>query len=95
MVSPEKRFSAGSGLLDTTMMRINVKLYGELKKYAPGDQNSFELAIETEATIADVLKILSIPTDHHISLINGRRATQEARFEDGDMLVLFPPISGG
>jgi molybdopterin converting factor small subunit len=76
-------------------MRIDVKLYGDLKKYAPGDQTNFVLTLPPGATLGDVLKMLSIPKDRHVSLINGRRATQSVRFEGGDTLVVFPAISGG
>jgi len=76
-------------------MRINVKLYGECKKHAPGDRNDFMLKIEPGTTLADVLTTLSIPQDFHVALVNGRRATKEFKFKTGDILVLFPAISGG
>lgn len=76
-------------------MRIDVKLYGELKKYAPGDKTAFVLTLKRGATLQDVLKSLCIPDEHHVSLINGRRAHQTTRFDGGDTLVMFPPISGG
>jgi len=76
-------------------MQIDVKLYGDLKKFAPGGQTDFVLTLNSGATLGDVLKMVSIPMDRCVSLINGRRATIEAPIEDGDILVLFPPVSGG
>lgn len=76
-------------------MRINVKLYGEFKRHAPGDQNDFMLKIEPGTTLADVLDTLSIAPDFHVALVNGRRVSKEATFKRGDILVLFPAISGG
>jgi sulfur carrier protein ThiS len=76
-------------------MRITVKLYGDFKRYAPGDRTGFELTLEPGATVGDILKTLSIPEDHHVSLINGQRANPKSRFESGDTLVLFPPVYGG
>ena len=76
-------------------MQIEVKLYGDLKKFAPGRQTNFVLTLNSGATLGDVLKILSIPMECCVSLINGRRATIEAPVKAGDILVLFPPISGG
>ena len=76
-------------------MRITVKLYGDLKRHAPGDRTEFELNLNPGATIADVLRMLSIPQDHYVSLVNGRRAFQASRFENDDTLVLFPPVYGG
>jgi molybdopterin converting factor small subunit len=76
-------------------MQIDVKLYGDLKKFAPGKQTNFVLTLNSGATLGDVLKVVSIPTDRCVSLINGQRATAEAVIADGDIVVLFPPISGG
>ena len=76
-------------------MQIDVKLYGDLKKFAPGGQTDFVLTLNSGATLGDVLKMVSIPMDRCVSLINGRRATIAAPIEDGDLLVLFPPVSGG
>lgn len=76
-------------------MRIDVKLYGELKKYAPGGQTQFRLTLQPGATLEAFLKQFFIPDGRHVALINGRRATQATRFKDGDTLVLIPPISGG
>jgi molybdopterin converting factor small subunit len=76
-------------------MQIVVKLYGDLKRHAPGDRTDFELTLDPGASVGDVLRLLSIPKDHHVSLINGQRATPESRFESGDTLVLFPPVYGG
>ena len=76
-------------------MQIDVKLYGDIKKFAPGGQTNFVLTLNSGATLGDVLKMVSIPMDRCVSLINGRRTTIEAPIADGDTLVLFPPISGG
>jgi molybdopterin converting factor small subunit len=76
-------------------MQIDVKLYGDLKKYAAGGQTNFVLTLNSGATLGDALKMASIPMDRCVSLINGRRATIEAPVKNGDILVLFPPISGG
>jgi molybdopterin converting factor small subunit len=76
-------------------MRIIVKLYGDLKAHAPSDQNQFSLTVTRETTLGDIHKMLSIPEHAHVSLINGRRAHRESRFEEGDTLVMFPPLAGG
>jgi molybdopterin converting factor small subunit len=76
-------------------MRINVKLYGHLKRHAPGDRTDFELTLEPGAAVGDVIRMLDIPADQLVSLINGQRADTESRFESGDTLVLFPPVYGG
>ena len=74
---------------------INVRLFGEFKKHAPGDQTDFMLVLEPGATLGDVLDKLSIPEDAHVALVNGRRIANDVQFKNGDTLVLFPPLSGG
>ena len=76
-------------------IEINVRLYGSLKKYAPGDQTDFMLVLEPGTTLGDVLCKLSIPEDSHVALVNGRRIANDVQFENGITLVLFPPVSGG
>ena len=76
-------------------IEINVRLFGEFKKHAPGDQTDFMLALEPGATLGDVLGKLSIPENAHVALVNGRRIAHDVQFESGDTLVLFPPLSGG
>jgi molybdopterin converting factor small subunit len=76
-------------------IEINVRLYGALKKYAPGDQTDFMLVLEPGTTLGDVLCKLSIPEDSHVALVSGRRIANDVQFENGATLVLFPPVSGG
>lgn len=76
-------------------MRIKVKLYGDLKKYAPGGHNEFSMSLEQEATLSRVCKMLSIQKSNHVLLINGRRPDQDEKLADGDTLVFMPQISGG
>ena len=76
-------------------MHIFVKLYGDLKNYAPGSQPHFTLRIAPGVTLLDVHRMLSIPKGDHVSLINGRRSSLDATISDGDTLVLLPSITGG
>jgi molybdopterin converting factor small subunit len=76
-------------------IEINVRLYGEFKKHAPGDQTDFMLVLEPGAILGDVLGKLAIPEDAHVALVNGRRIADDFQFENGVTLVLFPPVSGG
>jgi molybdopterin converting factor small subunit len=76
-------------------MRIVVKLYGDLKMHAPGDRNKFALTVPQETTLGDIHEMLAIPKHDNVSLINGRRAHRESRLEEGDTLVMFPPLAGG
>ena len=76
-------------------MQIFIKLYGDLKRYAPGDESQFTLRLEPGATLEDIHRMLAIPEGHLTALINGRRSGTDATVSDGDTLVLMPSISGG
>jgi molybdopterin converting factor small subunit len=76
-------------------IEINVRLYGAFKKHAPGDRTDFMLVLKPGATLGDVLDKLSIPEDARVALVNGRRIGNDVQFQNGDTLVLFPPVSGG
>ncbi|MGD8845904.1 MAG: MoaD/ThiS family protein [Desulfobacteraceae bacterium] len=76
-------------------MRIVIKLFGELKMHAPGDQSQFALTVPRGTTLGDIHERLAIPEHGHVCLINGRRAHGDFRFEEGDTLVMFPPLAGG
>jgi molybdopterin converting factor small subunit len=72
-----------------------VKLYGDMKRYAPNDGNEFVLTLDQGASLGDLLEMLAITTDRQVSRINGRRASREARLNEDDTVVLFSPVSGG
>ncbi len=77
-------------------MEVNVKLYSEMKRFAPGKQTDFWLTFASGATVGDVLKRLKIPsTIQRVVLLNGKRTNELTILDEQSTLVLFPPISGG
>ena len=76
-------------------MRVDVKLYGDLKKYAPADRNEFPMSLGPGATVGCVYDLLCMQTADSVSLINGRRSDRDDTLADGDTLVFMPHISGG
>ena len=77
-------------------MKVHVDLYVNLKKYAPEGNSSFDVKLESGATVKAVLKILKIPTDEKaIVLVNGRNADESKPLKDKDTMTLYSPISGG
>ncbi len=77
-------------------MEIQVKLYGGLSQYAPGQQTNYTQALPSSATIKDFLTGLSIPENTpYTILMNGRRVDQSTLIQKASTLVLMPEISGG
>jgi len=77
-------------------MKVHVDLYVNLKKYAPAGDSSFEIELESGATVKSVLTVLKIPVDEKaILLINGRNADESSPLKEKDSITLYSPISGG
>jgi sulfur carrier protein ThiS len=77
-------------------MKVHVDLYVNLKKYAPAGDSSFEMQLESVATVKTVLEVLKIPADEKaIVLVNGRNADESRPLKEKDTLTLYSPISGG
>lgn len=77
-------------------MKVLVDLYVNLKKYAPADNSSFEIQLESGATVKTVLEVLKIPAEEKtVILVNGRNANESASLKEKDTITLYSPISGG
>ena len=77
-------------------MKVHVDLYVNLKKYAPAGDSSFEIELESGATVKSVLTVLKIPVDEKaILLVNGRNADESSPLQEKDTITLYSPISGG
>ena len=77
-------------------MKVHVDLYVNLKKYAPGGNSSFDVQLESGATVKTVLENLKIPADEKaIVLVNGRNADESNPLKEKDTITLYSPISGG
>jgi sulfur carrier protein ThiS len=77
-------------------MKVHVDLYVNLKKYAPAGDSSFEIELESGATVKSVLAVLKIPFDEKaILLVNGRNADESSPLKEKDTITLYSPISGG
>lgn len=77
-------------------MRVEVRLYAMLRRYAPGEESPLMLTVAEGARVRSVLETLGIPDDEEkVMLLNGRPAAVDDPLREGDRLVLFPPVAGG
>lgn len=83
-------------------MRIEVKATGMLTRHLPPERrgNVADFDIEDDATPADVLRLMQLPTDgSYLIVLNGEnvpkaeRATR--RLAENDKLAIMPPLRGG
>ena len=81
-------------------MWIQLKLYGGLKQYLSVPRDLVEkgkLEAPDGATTGAVLKALNVPDDLRIvTIVNGSHSVdRETVLKDGDIVLLYPLISGG
>ena len=77
-------------------MQVHIDTYANLRQYSPTGQGSFDLTLDSGATLNCIIDALNIPgTVKIVSLVNGRHAAEDTRLEANDTITLFPPIEGG
>ncbi|MHB8764862.1 MAG: MoaD/ThiS family protein [Deferrisomatales bacterium] len=77
-------------------MRVRVRLFSVLRRYAPGGEETAAVELPAGARVADALAALAIPPEiERVVLVNGQHAPDEAALADGDEVTLFPPVAGG
>ncbi len=79
-------------------MKISVKLYAILAKYAGGGVMHEPLTIEVphRATLADLCRHLGIPDDEaKTAFVNSKLQPPEYVLCEGDQVGIFPPVGGG
>lgn len=83
-------------------MKIRLKLFASLSEYLPAGTQSNELELEVAdgASVQGVIDLHSVPSKRvHLVLVNGYyiqpQARAATRLKEGDVLSLWPPVSGG
>jgi sulfur carrier protein ThiS len=79
-------------------MRIELKLYASLSRYAPGGRTGMEGAMEVPegSTIRGLLQSLHVPIDSvKLIFLNGVHAGGDEVLKEGDRVGVFPPVAGG
>jgi molybdopterin synthase sulfur carrier subunit len=79
-------------------MKISVKLYATLTKYAGGSimHEAMEVEIPEGATFQELYDQLGIPPDEvKIAFVNSTIQEPDYKFREGDEVGIFPPVGGG
>lgn len=80
-------------------MRIRVKLFATLARYAPVTGlpgMPFELELQADATLAELVQVLNLPDDMvKVMFVNGVIQEQDWKLNPGDEVGFFPPVGGG
>jgi molybdopterin synthase sulfur carrier subunit len=79
-------------------VRVEVRLFATLSLFLPSDgrEGVATLEVPDRSTVHDVVRQLGIPADlERVTLVNGGNATPERTLRPGDVVTVFPPLSGG
>jgi molybdopterin converting factor small subunit len=77
-------------------MKVSVRLFANLREYAPDGTGDFEMDLAVGAPLKTIFETLAIPDQvQTVALVNGRRADPDTRLNPGDSITLFPPMEGG
>ncbi|NSW85704.1 MAG: MoaD/ThiS family protein [Syntrophobacteraceae bacterium] len=77
-------------------MRVEVRLYATLRRFGPEDNAPVILDVPEGTRLIHVIESLGIPDDvEKIVLVSGRPAEPDSVLNDGDRIVMFPPVAGG
>ena len=79
------------------MIKVEARLFATLAAYLPGGEgNTAALELPDRATVGDLVQLLGIPDDlSRVTLVNGLNAKADHILHSGDVVSLFPPLSGG
>jgi molybdopterin converting factor small subunit len=79
-------------------MKIQVRLFASLGRYAPSGEGAEDHAVTLEegATVGVLLDRLGVPAGVvKLIFVNGVHATPETVLRSGDRVGVFPPVAGG
>ena len=80
-------------------MRVTVRLLTTMRKYHPvseSGEDTCELTLDKNATVEALLQELQIPDEvPKTVLVNRLHAKFERRLQEGDVISVLQPVSGG
>jgi sulfur-carrier protein len=79
-------------------MKIQLKLYGDLRRLSPGGAAGAPMEIELPegASLKDLVEHLRIPSEEtKVAFVNNLVQDWDYRLHAGDRVGIFPPVGGG
>lgn len=78
------------------MIEVTVKLYAELGKYSPNQNDKFSVHLPDGSRLKELTDFLKIPA-HQVMVIikNGIKAKEEDSLKNGDEVIFLPIVGGG
>ena len=79
-------------------MNVTVRLFATFRDWSPTHpaQWSFGMDVNEHGTVQELIKTLSLPDElPRIVLVNGIFASENSHLHEGDVISIFPPLTGG
>ena len=77
-------------------MRVTVELQAYLEQYSPDGQAVFEYTLPDGATVQTLVRQLNVAEEMaSVIVLNGCSADFDDPLQNGDRLILIPPLAGG
>jgi molybdopterin synthase sulfur carrier subunit len=79
-------------------VRVEVRLFATLTAFLPPQSRdgAVTLDLPSGSTVHDAMQRLGIPAEmERVALLNGGDATPESSLHPGDVVTVFPPLTGG
>jgi molybdopterin converting factor small subunit len=80
-------------------VRVEVRLFATLTRYRADTTSGepFDIDLPDDATIADLLLALRVPSEEiHLTIVDGRIThADDHRLADSARVGFFPPVGGG
>ncbi len=77
-------------------MRITVKLYGNLRRYAEGRRETSNLTVQDGITVEQLLSSLGIPENGWwMAAVNDVVVQPKDVLNENDVVEVFDPVGGG
>ncbi|MEW6725631.1 MoaD/ThiS family protein [Desulforudis sp. 1088] len=77
-------------------MRLTVKLWGPLAKYAGAGTAEFIVDVPAGTTVDALIGLLGVPAEYVLmAAVNGTKSERDRVLRDGDVVHVLPLVAGG
>jgi molybdopterin converting factor small subunit len=77
-------------------MKVKVELQAYLEQYSPTGQDTFDYEVPEGSRVRDLVVKLGMPADlASIIIVSDTNADPSHPLNDGDRVIVIPPLAGG
>lgn len=86
----------GDFFREMNRMRVEVRIFADLRNYVPGSENPLFVRLPEGSTVHDLLAMLGVPAEKvKVIFVNSRQKSPDFLLSEGDRVGIFPPTGGG